>query len=361
MSDPTDAAPESTEQTTDDAAQNEPLTADALDAEEAAAWAEVQAEERGEEPPKSDPEPKKDAPAPDSESDAGGAAESAEAKGDNNAPADSADDANVWADASPELKAAYEAERARAAQAEHGRRSAEGRQRALEQRLSAMMAGQGRPQRTNPAGNNPSKPAPTTGNAPASDDAWSKFEEDFPDVAAPVKGMVGRLEAKLAKLEEENATLKTSVEVVGAERLDAAYSAQEDRVRAEHPEFDKISDPNDAMSSDFSMWLTEQPAYVQRAALENAEVIRDADTTNSLIASYKRDRGLSDGTPQNARPEPEPEPDPLRTLQRRTVGTRIRPSPSPSVPEGGRRTETESDVWAEVQAEERKRLRSEAA
>ena len=357
MPDPTDAAPESTEQTTDDAAQNEPLTADALEAEEAAAWAEVQAEERGEEPPKSEPE--KDAPAPDSESDAGGAAESAETKGDDNAPADSADDADVWANASPELRAAYEAEQARAAQAEHGRRSAEGRQRALEQRLNAMMAGQERTQRTDPA---PAKPAPTTGNEPASDDAWSKFEEDFPDVAAPVKGMVGRLEAKLAKLEQENATLKTSVEVVGAERLDATYAAQEDRVRAEHPEFDKISNPNDALSSDFSMWLSEQPAYVQRAALENAHVIKDADTANSLIASFKRDRGLvSDGTPENARPEPDPEPDPLRTLQRRTVGTRIRPSPSPSVPEGGRRTETESDVWAEVQAEERKRLRSEAA
>ena len=98
----------------------------AAKSEEDAAWNEIKAAESGEPAPATNDGTK--AKTDDSSEEERQAAEAADAGAKPASKADAANVEKLWDDVSPELKSAFEAEKARADQAEHAFRSREGRE-----------------------------------------------------------------------------------------------------------------------------------------------------------------------------------------------------------------------------------------
>lgn len=344
-----------------------PLTDEAAEAEEQAAWAEVIAAEKGEDPP--DPGTKDDT----SKEAGAAAAASGEGKQDTEAgtaaegapgTASAAPEVDIWRDAPEELRSAYEAEKAARTAAERGKGAADGRVSALQRRLDAMMAdgrGEAAPEATRTQQRQPGGEGEGTQTEEVEDPDLKAFEEEYPEIAQGMRKMVGRYDERIATLEQENQRLRAGLQTVGEERVEAHAEAEEAVVLEEHPDFDKIAD-----SDDFVAWAQEQPDFVQRGILANAERVVDGAATSRILKMYKEDRGITteagDGTGAGQEEAGERKPDPVRQAQLRSATGGPRPSPGAQVTDrGGRRTETEADVWAELRREEAEKQKRAAA
>ena len=328
----TETAPEpSTEVASEDAAR------DAL-------IAEVEALERGESPDTQD-EPTADAsgnPPPDAAADGDGA-ESASASAEQGAAdnAGEATDPDPWANVPEAAKAEY-------ARAEQARRTAEGRLAAAESRLAELTAAPREPERTETQ----------TADPAAAEAAFTKFAEDYPDVAEGVKPLFDVLRGENAELRAKLDGATASLRTLGESHLHSAYAEQEQAVMAEHPEFAEIAaeQPNDR-SRDFQAWYAEQPEFIRQAVEANAETVRDATTVNRILAMYKSDRGLTNGANGNGNAAEAAR----RTVQRNGARGNPRPSPGATVPESrSGALPSRDDLIREVEADEQRRVDNEA-
>ena len=327
------------------AAPEPPAPEEFGDAERDALIAELEAEERGEEPASKEPTATASASA-NPPADAGGEVEAA--------PADAAPAQAAPADADPAFTDPWadvpEAARAAFAKAERDRKSAEGRLAAADRRLAELTAAPRESART--------EPEPQGEGARAADEAFSKFSEDYPDVAEPVKAMFDTLKGEIASLRTEKDAMERSVRTLGEDRLSTVYAEQEAQVLAAHPDFAEIgaSEPNES-SRDFVAWYEGQPQFVRQAVEANAETVREADAVNLLLNMYKRDRGIT------REPDAAPNADEARrNLQLQGARGAPRPSAGARAPEGGRdRVETHDDVRRELEGEERRLMAAAAA
>ena len=347
-----------------------PLTEEAAEAEEKAAWAEVIAAEKGEDPPATD-----DKNDTSKEAGAAAAAASGERKQDTEAgtaadgapgTASASSEVDIWAEAPEELRSAHEAEVAARTAAERGKAAADGRVSALQRRLDAVMAdGGGKPaaeatRTRQPEGGGTEGAA--TEETVEEDPELKAFEDEYPEIAQGMRKMVGRYDQRIETLEQENARLRANLQTVGEERVDAHSAEQEASVLEAHPDFDQIAD-----SDDFVEWAQGQPEFIQREILENAERVVDGAATSRILTMYKADRGIvtetgdGSGAGEDAG-ERKPAADPIRTAQLRSAAGGPRPSPGAQVTDrGGRRTETEADVWAELRRDEEAKQKRERA
>ena len=281
------------------------------------------------------------------------------------APSDAGGD-DVWANAPEELRTAFEAERQRADAAEQGRRTAEGRHTALQRRVDTLMAG-GDAGGRRPNGDQPPANRSTHVDNPPPEDAEARREfeaavADYPEIAGPIQKILASQDARIAALVDQNQRVTAALETVGQDRLAASEATQIELVAAEHPDHAEI-----ANSADFIAWHDEQPAYVQRAIMENAEAYRDARTINRLLSDYKRDRGMGTAKPNGSgaggNPPGERTPaDPAAQLRLRSNTGGLRPSPGATAPDGGGRGRPLSydEEWERAEAEEQRQMRREA-
>lgn len=291
----------------------------AADADEDAAWAEVIAEAEGEPLEAGD----RDAP-PASE----GSDETPGPPLDDGAP-------DIWADAPEDLRAAFAAERQRADQAEHARRSAEGRLNTAMHRLSRVTGTQ---QQRPRAG---SQPTPT--DSDGATDALAALREDYPEIAGPVAAVIEGLQAEVRTLREQTDTL-------GEERSLAAAEAAETELREVHPDFEAVTG-----TDDFETWLQSQSRVVQAVALENAEAIVSADDAAFVLDKYKAERGIatSSGNGQGQRSTPAS----LREIRLRSNRGNPKPSNGAVTRErGAEEASSEDRLWAHLERQEEKKL-----
>ena len=315
------------------------------DAERDALIAELEAEERGEDPADKKPTSPTSASSPADAGDEGEVAP-AEAAPAQAAPADADPaDPDPWADAPESAKAAF-------AKADRDRKSAEGRLAAAERRLAEITAAPRVPART--------VPEPQGESARAADEAFSKFKEDYPDVAEPVKALFDTLKGEIASLRTEKDTVARSVQALGEDRLSTVYAEQEEAVLTAHPIFEEISaeTPNER-SADFQAWYAGQPEFVRKAVEQNAQQVRDAGTVNRVLTMYEQDRGLT----KDANSGREPSLDAARReLQLKGARGNPRPSAGARASEAGRESvETHDDVRRELESEERRLMAAAAA
>ena len=339
-----------------EAGSDEPALSEAeaaAQAEEDAAWNEIKAGESGEPVPVPD-EPK--AKTDDSSEEERQAAEAAEAGAKPASEADAANVEKLWDDVSPELKSAFEAEKARADQAEHAFRSREGREASLTRRLDAMIAA--------PAA---VKPGDTAANRQPSDDpkraetaeALDAFMADYPEIAKPVKAMLDQQQSLLDDLHAKNQQMETAMNVVGQERLDAATDTQHALVVEAHPDYNDI-----AGSDDFMTWWQEQPDFIQAGIEANKQDIVDGPGVRRILDMYKSDRGITSGKKEDGstagKDAGKRQPaDLIRDAQLRSATGVPKPSPGAAVPEQAR-VETEEDVWKEIELKEKQRIEAAA-
>ena len=178
--------------------------------------------------------------------------------GDEAAPKDAAKDDDIWADATPEQRAAHEAA-LQENKSHRGRASAEDRRRHADD-LQAKKAIAERAAK---------EPA-----TPETAEDYEQFKTEYPEVAGPV-------EARFARLEAENAELRSRVTNLDATQLSAAIDSEEALLEQRHPEWRTFT-----ASKEFSDWLTEQPRYIQEGLARNGDAIVDGLEAASLLDMF---------------------------------------------------------------------------
>ena len=200
-----------------------------------------------------------------------------------------ASDADIWENATPAQKAAFLAAQTTAERATQQYRSSQGRANALQRQLdSATTAAAPKGDAADAA------PGATEGAQDAEglfgSDDWTSFQDEYPEVAAPIKGVIG-------KLVGETETLKTRVGGISARAQNVDMAAETVIVMDAHPDYDQI-----AKSDAFELWFGAQPAYVQEGIRRNADAIVDGTEVADIVARFKEDptTGYSPGAAGNA-------------------------------------------------------------
>ena len=199
-------------------------------------------------------------------------------------PPASDDQPDIWKDAPPALREAYEASVKRAEQAEnvakaHGGRLAQAYQErdALAEKIAAAEKAAG--------------PETQQEGDESDEDYRKRMLEDFPEFA--------RLFDKLDTANKEIGALKGSVETATttarSEQTEAALVEQERVFTQAHPNWE-AEKKDAALMERLVEWSKGQPAYVQDALRRNAETITDGQSAADIISRFKAhdDSGRSD-------------------------------------------------------------------
>lgn len=189
---------------------------------------------------------------------------------------------DLWANATPEQKAAYEAAERRAKELDHRIKSDDGRVATYQRQVNELQA-EIRRLSANKTGAD-SKDEGTED----LDKELAEVAEEYPEVAQPFLKVINKLSGQLQEVTQHQ---QRQVEQQTAQQLDQNYS----RLVEAHPDFTEY-----AASGEFQEWVHSQPKYIQDAAYRNAENIIDADEAIALVQQFKQSRE----TAQDPNPEP---------------------------------------------------------
>lgn len=271
--------------------------------DDAQIWAEIEQSEGTAATSDSDDTPSPDQKGDEGEDDAGAAADGQQnsdtaAKTAGKTPADDKSDGepsdkqqqpqekDLWADAKPELKAAYEAAQAQVRKLEQAERSNRGRLSAFQRQINEL---------TRPAAAKPA--AKVEGQSQAEDDGilsgpeWKEFREDYPAVAGPMAKLIGSLQEKITRQEKE-------LSAIGIERRQSALAEQEKLLVETHPDWTQVT-----ADQSFVEWLNGQPRHIREAAVRNANEIVDAEEAADVVGRFKSFREQQSGG--NVQPQPQ--------------------------------------------------------
>lgn len=175
-------------------------------------------------------------------------------------------DTDIWADAPPALKAAYEAEQARAARleatAQSHARSASQLGRSLAELEAKLPKG---------------KAAPAGESDEDREARYTKLREEYPDSVAPLLDDIATIRAELAEVRGAAAGIQQ-------ERTEADAIAQYTILDGRHPNWRQ-----DVVSQNYVDWAQSQPAPVLEAIQRNAQQLSDGATAAWVLDQWKRD------------------------------------------------------------------------
>jgi len=122
----------------------------------------------------------------------------------------------------------------------------------------------------------------------------SEFEQEFPEVAGPVKKIVQKtvepLLQKIQQYEQKFGELEPQIQEVSSYVTSTAAEDHFNRIRTAHPDMDQI-----LASGDIYAFINEQPDYIAAAHLDVAQR-GSADDVVNLLNQYKAARGISSET-----------------------------------------------------------------
>ena len=237
---------------------------------------------------------------------------------------------DIWANASPELRAAYEqsvAERKRLGQDQaHLRQVLGSRNRELEELRQRLAAPQG---------------AASGQDAGNDDPEIQSLMDEYPEIAAP-------LVKRLKVMEERMARTSETLQSVAQERTSATLAQIEQDVRSRFADYDQVLGQNGAA---FKAWLDVQPRHIREAAERNGRTIVDAAETIDVLDRFYAHIGRGSGA------EPGNQPDPSQSLadrrQRRLETAHNVRSRGPSVAAGIPAEGDPKAIWDSLRAAER--------
>lgn len=225
---------------------------------------------------------------------------------------------DIWANATPELRAAHEAE---LAQRDQKYRSDIGRQAAHQREIQSLRDQlAGRAATPAAATAEPAATTPSLREAPA----MRKAVEDYPEVVGPI---LDAFEPVIA----ENQRLSREMSVLTEDRRAVVQSAQETALTAAHPDWRAACG-----SKDFSDWLEAQPASIKKIVAENGESVVNAEDAIAMVGNFKAHWHLTHPKPIPQPVIPTPAPTNLadrRAAQLNAVTTTPRGAPS-GIPDG---------------------------
>lgn len=271
---------------TDNRAPNEDRVNDATaeqGEDETALWAEFDRADAGGEPGEAAETPSEESGRAEeedsaaSESQAG--VEGAGQQGSEASAYPEADADDIWANATAEQRAAYEA----------AQRSVSGLREQLDRRFreisrlkSQHLYAQPPQQPTQAASGEAAargQPGQGEGEGETGDflasPKWKEFAEEYPEVAGPLTDVIGELRDQIKRQERE-------LSAIGTERRDDALAEQATLLAEEHSDWEQV-----VADRGFMDWLNAQPRHIQEAAVRNAENIVDAAEAADVVGRFK--------------------------------------------------------------------------
>jgi hypothetical protein len=204
---------------------------------------------------------------------------------------------DIWANATPELKAAFEEARELARKAELDAKAHLGRVRAHERTVQDLHTEiEGLKKQVGQA--------KSTETSLLESDEIKALESEYGDVAGPLLKVI---KAQDAKINELTGTVTTR-------QTDDFITDQETRLNQAHPDWgDLVRNPG------FKDWKEQQPLYVQRMIERNANAIVDAEEAGDALSRFRQHIGAAPAPAQKQTPTP-PEPRTDERRQRQMAG-----------------------------------------
>jgi len=182
------------------------------------------------------------------------------------------DQNDIWTDVPVEAHEAYKAERERADKLEHANKSETGRVSGLRRTISNLQAQLATAPKADAKGN-------ADGQGGVSDEEAKKFRSEYPEIAGPVEKM-------MTVIRKENEGLRTQVASHDTDRHIAGLEREAEALTQSHEDWETV-----VVSEGFGHWLTQQPQYVQEAAMRNGNDIVNSEEAGDIIARFKSQTG----------------------------------------------------------------------
>lgn len=194
---------------------------------------------------------------------------------------------DLWAGASENQRAAYEAAQKEIEKLQQSDRSQRGRLGALQRQLNELHA----------ASQAAAKPAADDEEQEADpqyleSDEWKKFHNEFPEVAAPMQSLTSSLQQEVTRLRKE-------LTAIGSDRRQEAADEQAAILDEQHENWETV-----VAADEFMPWLDKQPRHIREAASRNSEVIVDAEEAADVIGRFKAFRSAQGETAPKAETPP---------------------------------------------------------
>lgn len=211
--------------------------------------------------------------------------------------------ADIWANATPEQKAAYEAAVAERSKFEQRFRSESGRVSALTKKINAA-----------------AQPGRQTPNAR---EAIASIRTDYPEIAQPLEKVVEAIEGQAENLNR----VQTGEVEAAREELHGIVQAETAMLTEKHPDYADVLKKN---GQAFVDWVEDQPRRIREAARMNASFIADGAAAIEVIDGFKKHlAGLaapaqqqpSPAQQREAQPPVQPQPNLSDRRQRQIQGT----------------------------------------
>ena len=261
------------------------------DAEAAKIWADM---DKAEAAAAAEPEPKEPDPAAQADEPAEGS-QPADKPADQ--PAGTADAApaatpDIWANATPEQRAAYDEATRKLNETNDRYRRVSGTVSALQRKINAYEKGQPAPKGAQPkAAEKPGaqpKDEPKKPTSILDDPDLAKVEAEYPEVIGPLK-------KGFKTLEERTESMQRKLDAMDEAEFDAHIEQQVDYVVSQHPDYKKLRS-----SPEFKKWREQAPQFVHDGIARNAQVIVDGHEVATIVEMFKRDTGW--GRPATQQP-----------------------------------------------------------
>lgn len=225
---------------------------------------------------------------------------------DGQAPTDQQPSDDIWANAPPELRAAYEASLNQAKELETKLTRQNGRVSALDRQLNQIRNQQ----------NGQGQPKPDTDVSKLLEtDKFKQFREEYPEIADPITEV-------LSVAAERLKDVSTVVDSQNQAHEENILNEQLGIFQSDHPDWTQYAeDPR------WNDWVASQPRHIREAAARNREFIVDGSEASDVLSRFKQEHGIGT-TP----PPPPPTSDPRR--DRQLDGARRPGTSAPSVATG---------------------------
>jgi hypothetical protein len=179
---------------------------------------------------------------------------------------------DIWATAPPELRAAFEAERIRAAALEHADRSNRGRISTLQRQVNASATGA-------PPSDAPRGAAKVR--AMLDSDSVKNAVSDYGEANAPLVEVMQAQQEILERFEARDNEIEQA-------RTETYLTDQAAKVMSDHPDYNSI-----AKSTAFRDWYVAAPEGVRSMIERNAARIVDGPEVSSVVRLFKAETGIS--------------------------------------------------------------------
>ena len=247
--------------------------------------------------------------------------------------AKTAEEKDIWANATPEQKAYIDT-------LTQSARSAAGRMSALMRRYPELFDGRGEVVERQPGSPAPKKAvAPSKEAKPplAEDPDVKKLKEDFPEVAGPVMKM---FEAQAEKTKE----IQDQLDRRSASDQKSQFLENERLLGEQHSDWKEV-----AATPQFMAWLDAQPQLVKAAAQRNGDAIVNLEEAAFLFDTFK----LAQGKAAAPNPAPPKSEDPPKTALSAKRQAQLESSVTPTAKGAPKASTGVSDdpkqAWAEFE------------